>query len=101
MLSTRVFFSVKYTAAGPLAAKAVGGFLRYVQHRDQQETPERERGVAGLVRYVAYRDAASAEGRLFGPEGTIGSNERRELVRYVRRSLIDVQDTGWPGRAVY
>lgn len=102
MLSTRAILSVKYTPASSQAGKAVGGFLRYVQHRDHQEPPERERGIAGLVRYVAYRDAASPDGRLFDRGGTAGTAERRQLVRYVRRSLTGVAPaSAQPGRAVY
>jgi hypothetical protein len=101
MLSSRAILSVKYTPVSRLAPKAIGGFLRYVQHRDHHETPERERGVAGLVRYVAYRDAASPDGRLFDRNRTVGTAARGELVRHVRRSLVNVPDTGRPGRAVY
>ena len=102
MLSTRAIVSVKYTPASSAAGKAVGGLLRYVQHRDHQEPAEREQGIAGLVRYVAHRDAASPEGRLFDMRRTAGTPERKELVRYVRRSLVDARDKGnRPGRAVY
>lgn len=101
MLSSRAILSVKYTPATPSATKAVGGFLRYVQHRDHHEAPERERGVAGLVRYVAYRDAASPDGRLFDAKRTVGTAERRSLLSYVRRSLAKGTDTRRPGRAVY
>ncbi len=101
MLSTRAILTVKYTPAAGNAGKAVGGFLRYVQHRDHTPPPERESGIACLVRYVAYRDSASPEGRLFDREETVGAEERKELVRYVRRSLAGYHDQGRPGRSVY
>ena len=101
MLSTRAILTVKYTPASAGAGRAVGGFLRYVQHRDHTPPRELEAGVAGLVRYVAYRDAASPEGRLFDREETVGTVARKDLVRYIRRSLDRYDDTGRPGRAAY
>ena len=70
--------------------RAVGGFLRYIQHRDQhpKSTPARATpDVAGVVKYVAYRDKASARAELFGPRGRIGTNERKEFVAFVARSI--------------
>lgn len=106
MLSRRAILSIQYTAAGPKAGKAVGGFLRYVHYRDHHNLGERDRGVGGLVRYVAYRDSAAPEGRLFDASKTVGDRERRELIRYVRRSLTGIPDfdpagNRRPARAVY
>lgn len=101
MLSTRAILTVKYTPASATAGRAVGGFLRYVQHRDHTPPPDQERGIAGLVRYMAYRDVASPEGRLFDGERTVGSEERKGLVRYVRRSLRDHEEHGRPSRSAY
>ena len=100
-MSNRAILSVKYTPAGAAAGKAVGGFLRYVQYRDQHEVGERSEGIGGLVRYVAYRDRAAPEGRLFDAKGTIGDRERKRLVDYVNRSLRATSDTGRSRRAVY
>ncbi len=106
MLSHRAILSIQYTAAGPKAGKAVGGFLRYVHYRDHHNLGERDRGVGGLVRYVAYRDSAAPEGRLFDSTKTVGDRERRELIRYVRRSLAGLGNSEGvgnrrPARAVY
>jgi type IV secretory pathway VirD2 relaxase len=100
-VSTRAILTVKYTPASPKAGRVVGGFLRYVQHRDHTPAPEREGGIGGLLRYVAHRDAAAPEGRLFDREQTVGSEARKDLVRHVRRSLAEDQERGRPGRAVY
>jgi len=100
MRSTRAILSVQVTGAGRRAGAAVNGFLAYVQHRDHANQ-ERDGGLAGLVRYVAHRDAASPEGRLFDRERTVGDAERKELVRYVRESLVDLPETAREGRAVY
>lgn len=77
------------TASGGVR-RAVGGFLRYIQHRDQhpKSTPARATpDVAGVVKYVAYRDKASARAELFGPQGRIGTHERKEFVAFVARSI--------------
>jgi hypothetical protein len=101
MLSTRAILSVKFTAAGPKAGRAVSGFLRYVHYRDQHEVGERAEGVDGLVRYVAYRDQASPQGRLFDAHGTIGDRERKRLVEFVNRSLRATERNQRQRRAVY
>ncbi len=100
-MSDRAILSIKYTAAGATAGKAVGGFLRYVQYRDQHEVGERSEGIGGLVRYVAYRDKAAPEGRLFDAKGTIGDRERKRLVEFVNRSLRATSGTHRSRRAVY
>ena len=103
MKSTRAILSVRYSPAVGGLGKSVGGFLRYIQHRDHVQRGEEGKGVAGLVRYVAYRDQASPEGRLFSRQGTAGTKERKELVRHVRRSLPDARPDSrkTPTRAVY
>ncbi|PZR70516.1 MAG: hypothetical protein DLM66_03770 [Candidatus Dormiibacter spiritus] len=106
MLSRRAILSVQYTVAGATAGKALGGFLRYVHYRDHHNLGERDRGVAGLVRYVAHRDSAAPDGRLFDRTRTVGDRERRELSRYVSRSLAGLPDPDPAGnqrlaRAVY
>ncbi len=90
-MSERCIVAVRFTPAGSLALvrKAVGGFLRYVQHRDlhaEAAAPARPQ-VAGLLRYVAYRDRASARAELFGPAGTMASAERKGFGAFVLRSL--------------
>ena len=87
MKSSRAILSVQYTRASATVGKAVGGFLHYVHYRDHLERGDESRGVSGLVRYVAYRDQASPHGRLFTRDGIAGDRDRRELVRFVRRSL--------------
>ena len=49
--------------------KAVGGFLRYVEFRDQHVEPEPNRSLDAYVRYVAHRDRTSPGGRIFGRDG--------------------------------
>ena len=71
-MSERVILAVKFTPAGTAGQirKTVGGFLRYVQHRDLHPTQPDNRPrpeVSGLLKYVAYRDRASARAELFGP----------------------------------
>ncbi len=87
-MSERCILAVRWTAAGAGAHKAVGGFLRYVQHRDLHSpdtAPNSE--VRGLLKYVAYRDRAAARAELFGSAGTLGSTERKAFADYVARSL--------------
>lgn len=101
MLSTRAILSLKFTAAGPKAGRAVSGFLRYVHYRDQHEIGDRAEGIGGLVRYVAYRDQASPQGRLFDARGSIGDLERKRLVEFVNRSLRATEQAHRQRRAVY
>ena len=92
-MSDRVILAVKFTPAGNPAKvrKAVGGFLRYIQHRDKHSDSEpvaaSDPRVSGLLKYVAFRDQAVSGGRLFGPGGPAGNLERRELADFVTRSL--------------
>jgi len=66
--------------------RAVGGYLRYMQFRDQRSEPERQGGLDAFVSYVAHRDRTSPGGRLFGAEGALTSADRSRLVDYVARS---------------
>ena len=91
MRSNRSILSIKYTPSRATVGKAVGGFLRYVHYRDHEQRGEDSRGVSGLVRYVAYRDQASPQGRLFTKDRVAGDRDRRELVRFVTRSLESPQ----------
>lgn len=64
--------------------KSVGGFLRYVQYRDQHAEP----GTGGLhayMRYVAHRDRTSPGGRIFGRDDD-QAVDRKKFVDYVVRS---------------
>ena len=70
--------------------KAVGGYLRYMQFRDQRSEPERQGGLDDFVRYVAHRDRTSPGGRIFGAEGSLTAADRRRLVDYVARSTKDL-----------
>ena len=91
-MSERCIVRIKFTPAGTGAEvrRAVGGFLRYVQHRDLhpdsnpvRPTPE----IAGLLKYVAYRDKASARAELFGPQGPLGTQERKGFAEFVANSV--------------
>ena len=95
-MSERCIVRVKFTPAGSSneVRRAVGGFLRYVQHRDlhpdskpARPTPE----VSGLLKYVAYRDRANTRAALFGPEGPLGSQERKDFAEFVARSIADTR----------
>lgn len=112
MSGDRVILAVKYTPAGAPKAvrKAVAGFLRYVQYRDQHADAgadeDRPASVDGLLKYVAFRDRARNEGRLFGPEGPAGDVERREFATYVAESVSSTRARRGPDgidrrRAVY
>lgn len=91
-MSERCIVRIKFTSAGTGAEvrRAVGGFLRYVQHRDfhpDSKPPRPTPEVAGLLKYVAYRDKASARAELFGPQGALGTKERKEFAEFVARSI--------------
>jgi hypothetical protein len=90
-MSERCIVAVRFTPAGSLGKvrKAVGGFLRYVQHRDLHPAPAEKTAVSGLLKYVAYRDRASARAELFGPSGTMTSAERKDFAAFVLRSLAE------------
>ena len=91
-MSERCIVRIKFTPAGSATQvrQAVGGFLRYVQHRDlhpDSKPPRPAPEVSGLLKYVAYRDRASARAELFGPQGPLGSRERKEFAEFVARSI--------------
>ena len=102
-MSERCIVRIKFTPAGSSGEvrRAVGGFLRYVQHRDVhpdskpgRSTPE----VSGLLKYVAYRDRATTRAELFGPQGPLGSQERKEFAEFVTRSIADSKPEPFRGR---
>lgn len=91
-MSERVILAVKFTPAGAASQvrKAVGGFLRYVQHRDLHPTQPEGRPrpeVSSLLKYVAYRDRASTRAELFGPSGTLSSEDRKAFASFVANAL--------------
>lgn len=91
-MSDRVILAVKFTPAGTASQvrKAVGGFLRYVQHRDLHLTQPDGRPrpeVSGLLKYVAYRDRASTRAELFGPSGTLTSEDRKAFAAFIANAL--------------
>src|SRR5579859_868433 len=102
-MNERCILAVRFTPAGSLGQvrKAVGGFLRYVQHRDlhtaEQDAPAKPE-VAGLLKYVAYRDQASTRAELFGPDGTMGSEQRKAFAAFVSRSLEESRPQLYRGR---
>ncbi len=91
-MSDRVILAVRFTSAGSASQvrRAVGGFLRYVQHRDLHPTQHEARPqpeVSGLLKYVAYRDRASTRAELFGPSGTLTSEDRKAFAAFVANVL--------------
>jgi hypothetical protein len=102
-VNERCIVRVKFTpvGAGAEVRRAVGGFLRYVQHRDlhPDSTPAQPtRKVAGLLKYVAYRDKASARAELFGPRGALGNQERKDFADFVARSIERSEPQVFPSR---
>jgi len=102
-MSERVILAVKFTpaGAGSQVRKAVGGFLRYVQHRDVHPTqpeskPKKE--VSGLLKYVAYRDRASWRAELFGPAGALCSADRKAFAAFVAGSIDSSRPQEYRGR---
>src|SRR5690242_8095870 len=102
-MSERCILAVRFTPAGNLGAvrRAVGGFLRYVQHRDLHPTQADagDPAVRGLLKYMAYRDQASARAELFGPSGTLSSADRKALASFVVRSLEESRPQLYRNRA--
>ena len=95
-MSERCIVRIRFTPAGAegTVRRAVGGFLRYVQHRDlhpDSEPKPAKPSVSGLVKYVAYRDSAQARAELFGSRGARGTTARKEFVEFVARSLAGSQ----------
>jgi hypothetical protein len=97
---TSAILSVKVTPVSATGGtrRAIGGFLRYIQHRDHHFDREQVRDVDGLVRYVAFRAAASPQGRLFDADGTVGTAERHALTKHIARSVMGVKPRWVPGR---
>jgi type IV secretory pathway VirD2 relaxase len=100
-MSERAILAVAYTpVSGACSAKrAVAGFLKYVQHRDQHAEPRP--AVEGLLKYVAHRDRSGSNARLFNREGTVTDEHRRWLAAYVGRSVTGLEGQRWqkPGEA--
>lgn len=91
-MSDRVILAVKFTPAGSAGQvrKAVGGFLRYVQHRDlhpAQRDGRPQPEVSGLLKYVAYRDRASSRAELFGPAGALTNEGRKAFAAFVANAI--------------
>jgi len=88
MRSTRSVLALRYTPVSVMGGlrKAVGGFLRYVQYRDQHLEPERDGGLDDYVRYVVHRDRTSPGGRVFGRDESAAGTDRKQLVDYIARS---------------
>ena len=57
--------------------KAVGGFLRYLQFREQPLEHEAQGGLDAHLRYIAHRDRTSPAGRVFGREGALTGGDER------------------------
>ena len=89
MRSQRSVLTLKYTPVSVAGGvpNAVGGFLRYVQYRDQHVEPQADRALDAYVRYMAHRDRTSPRGRIFGRDGACTDADRRSLVAFVARSV--------------
>jgi len=100
MSSQRSILSLRYTPVSVIGGvrKAVGGFLRYVQYRDQHADQEPSKALDAYVRYVAHRDRSAPAGRVFGPGGKRTDVDRRELIDYVTRSTQGLQPRWVMGR---
>ena len=90
MRSQRSILAVRYTPVSVAGGvrKAVGGFVRYVQHRDQHLEPDTARPVDAYVRYMAHRDRTSPGGRVFAKDDEL---DRRRFVDYITRSTQGLQ----------
>ena len=99
MRSARSILALKYTPVSVAGGvrKAVGGFLRYVQYRDQHAEPEAG-SLDAYMRYVAHRDRTSPGGRVFGRAADRAEVDRRRLVAYVMRSTNGLAPTWVQGR---
>ena len=91
-MTERCVVKVEFDPAtsGTPVRRAVSGFLRYIQHRDLHPAPKpsgQAHAVAGMVKYVAYRDKASSRAELFGPQGSVGTPQRKDFVGFVARSI--------------
>ena len=98
MRSARSVLALRYTPVSVAGGvrKAVGGFVRYVQFRDQHVEPEKG-GLDAYMRYVAHRDRTSPGGRVFGPHED-REVDRRRFVSYVARSVKDLEPNWVSGR---
>jgi len=99
MRSGRAILSLRYTPVSVAGGvrRAVGGFLRYVQHRDQHIDAPSGDGLDGLMRYVSHRDRTSPGGRVFGRSSEMGV-DRKQLVEHVTRSIKGVLPRWVEGR---
>lgn len=100
MRSTRSVLALRYTPVSVMGGvrKAVGGFLRYVQHRDQHVDPQRDGGLDAYVRYVAHRDRTSPNSRMFGGDKAQLGVDRRQLVDFITRSTKGLAPNWVKGR---
>lgn len=85
MRSPRSILALRYTPVSVAGGvrKAVGGFIRYVQYRDQHLDAAGGQALDAYLRYVAHRDRSGRGARVFGRGVGI---DRREFVDYVARS---------------
>lgn len=92
-MGERAILSIRYTPVTKLRTlrAGVGGFLRYIQYRDQHEREESDPELSKLLKYVAHRDRTAPRGRLFDGHGRAGDLERRQLERHVVRSVHGIE----------
>ena len=90
-MTERCIVRVKFTLADGRVRQAVGGFLRYVEHRDLHPESRVDPDISGLVKYVAYRDRAASRAELFGSHDDRGTKGRKDFVDFVVRSIAGSQ----------
>lgn len=93
MRSTTSILALKYmpvSVRGGLR-KSVGGFLKYIQHRDQHIELDSNQAFDAYARYVAHRDRTSPQGRVFGDEDAATADHRKRLIEHVVRSTKGLQ----------
>ena len=100
MRSQRSVLALRYTPVSVVGGvrRAVGGFLRYVQYRDQHIEPGPDGVLDAYVRYVAHRDRTSPGGRVFGKRGARSDADRRALIDFVARSTKGLDPKWVTGR---
>jgi len=80
----RIGFIPVSAAGGP--RPAVGGYLRYIQFREQGRERDGVAGVDAVVRYLAHRDRSARGGGIFTAGGDATSADRKQLVDFIARS---------------
>jgi hypothetical protein len=98
MRSQRSVLALRYTPVSIAGGvrRAVGGFVRYVQFRDQHLEPDTNRALDAYSRYVVHRDRTSPGGRVFGHEGE--RPDRQAFIEFIARSTRGLEPKWVVGR---